>query len=280
MYRTKLCINTEILDEQDISKRLELIKKAGFEGFFTGYSDRLNEYRKYADALGMEYLFIHAPFGNIHKVWENGVEAEKAVNELIECLRGCKKVGVDLAVLHVYKGFEPNSGPNEIGIRNLTRVVDEAETLGVKIAFENTEGDEYLAAVMQAFANRAHVGFCWDTGHEQCYNYSKDMMALYGDRLFCTHINDNLGISRYDGKTFWTDDLHLLPFDGIIDWENIAERLNYHGFCGPLTFELGRKSKPKRHENDLYAKMSDEEYLAQAYTRACRLAVMKLRAQN
>ena len=30
-----------------------------------------------------------------------------------------------------------------------------------------------------------------------------------------------------------------------------------------------------RHENDFYTKMTDEEYLAQAYTRACRVATTK-----
>ena len=246
MYRNKLCINTGVLTETDPRTRLQMIKNAGFEAFFTEYSDKIAEYRACADQLGIEYLFVHAPFGKAHQMWQEGDSGEEAVCELITCLRDCAGIGITLTVVHVYKGFEPNAGPNEIGIRNFARVIDEAERLGIRIAFENTEGDEYLAAVMQAFADRESIGFCWDTGHEQCYNYSKDMMALYGDRIFCTHLNDNLGISRYDGKTYWTDDLHLLPFDGITDWESVAERLNDAGFEEALTFELGRKSKPNR----------------------------------
>jgi len=113
-----------------------------------------------------------------------------------------------------------------------------------------------------------------------CYNHSKDLTALYGDRLFGTHLNDNLGISRFDGKTFWTDDLHLLPFDGIADWQNIVDRLNAHGFDGPLTFELGIDSKPNRFDNALYGKMSFEEYVAQAYQRACRVAALKIKGKT
>ena len=107
-----------------------------------------------------------------------------------------------------------------------------------------------------------------------CYNYSKDLLNLYGDRLLITHINDNLGIKDFNGKIFWHDDLHLLPFDGIADWDYNAKRLAKTGFNDILTFELNNKSKPNRHENDKYFKMPIEEYVAEAYARACRFARM------
>ena len=70
----------------------------------------------------------------------------------------------------------------------------------------------------------------------------------------------------------WIDDLHLLPFDGINDWQGVAARLVE---CdGPLTFELTTQSKPGRHENDKYARMTAAEYLTEAYSRACRVAAL------
>ena len=128
---------------------------------------------------------------------------------------------------------------------------------------------------MDAFNGEETVGFCWDSGHEQCYNAYKDMLALYGDRLLGTHLNDNLGISRSDGKIFWTDDLHLLPFDGIIDWTDAVNRLNRVGYNGVLTFELAIHSKPDRHENDKYKDMGFIKYLAEVYARACRISHLK-----
>ena len=101
------------------------------------------------------------------------------------------------------------------------------------------------------------------------------MLALYGDRLIATHLNDNLGISDFDGKIFWTDDLHLLPFDGIIDWKDAVIRLNKCGYNGILTLELSKTSKPGRHENDKYANMNISEYIAECYNRACRIAYLK-----
>ena len=93
-----------------------------------------------------------------------------------------------------------------------------------------------------------------------------------GDRLMMTHLNDNLGISRFDGTTYWTDDLHLLPFDGIADWSENVQRLKHAAPQEYLNFELTTASKPDRHENDVYAALPPEVYLAEAYKRACRIA--------
>jgi hypothetical protein len=118
------------------------------------------------------------------------------------------------------------------------------------------------------------VGFCWDTGHEMCYNYSKDMLALYGDLLIATHINDNLGIKDYDGRITYLDDLHLLPFDGVKDWSDFGRRMKKTGYQGELTFELKISNQKNRHENDVYLNMPFEQYLTEAYKRACRVAVL------
>ena len=97
-----------------------------------------------------------------------------------------------------------------------------------------------------------------------CYNRSRNLLADYGGKLIATHLNDNLGISDYDGKIYWTDDLHLLPFDGIADWPELAVRLRKCGFDGPLTFELNKSSKPDRYDNSMYEKMPAAEYIAAA----------------
>jgi sugar phosphate isomerase/epimerase len=142
----------------------------------------------------------------------------------------------------------------------------------VKIAFENTEGIEYLFSLMTHFQSNNTVGFCWDSGHEMCYNYSADLLGKFGDRLMMTHLNDNLGISRFDGEIYWTDDLHLLPFDGIADWDHNVQRLKMAQHLPILNFELSTCSKPNRHENDVYAQMTQLQYYTEAYKRACKIA--------
>jgi sugar phosphate isomerase/epimerase len=136
------------------------------------------------------------------------------------------------------------------------------------------EGEAFLAALMEAFCDEPTVGFCWDSGHELCYNRGKDMLALYGNRLIATHINDNAGVSDFAGRICWKDDLHLMPFDGVNDWRRAADRLRATGYDGILTFELNKQSIPGRHESDSYNAMPLEVYLARAYVHACRLAYM------
>ena len=125
---------------------------------------------------------------------------------------------------------------------------------------------------MEHFKGNDTVGFCWDSGHEMCYNHSADILGAFGDRLIMTHLNDNLGISRFDGMIFWTDDLHLLPYDGIADWDDAVRRLKIARHIPILNFELNIASKPNRHENDVYGQMTLTQYYTEAYKRACRIA--------
>lgn len=273
MYKQKLCLGLGPVKGIPALEQIELFHRTGFEGFFSGWGGHF-DFRKKADELGMIYQSIHAPFGKAADFWKGGEAADAAAAELIACLEDCARVEVPIMVAHTFIGFEDHD-PNDIGVENYGKVCARARELGVQVAFENTEGEEYLAAVMGlAKEYPGTVGFCWDTGHEMCYNYGKDMLALYGDLLIATHINDNLGIKDYGGKITWHDDLHLLPFDGIGNWEGIAGRLCDHGYDGILTFELGIGSKPNRHENDKYMAMDPEVYVAEAYNRACRVAAL------
>lgn len=279
MWNAQLCLGTNDGFGAPVEEQIRLFKKIGFDGFFTGWSREacVKKWKALADEIGIVYQSIHAPFGNAAKMWET--DAEEAVDELLACLNDCEKNSVPIMIVHPFIGFESHT-PTPEGIKNYEKIVKAADKKNVKIAFENVEGEEYLAALMNAFKSYACVGFCWDTGHEMCYNHSADMLKLYGEKLICTHINDNLGISDYDGKITWLDDLHLLPFDGIADWNNIARRLNDNNYTGFLTFELNKKSKPGRTENDVYDKMLLEEYLTEVYKRACRVAALKLRVKN
>ena len=39
-----------------------------------------------------------------------------------------------------------------------------------------------------------------------------------------------------------------------------------------LNFEVSTRSKPNRHENDIYVQMGYEQFYAESYKRACRIA--------
>lgn len=269
----KLVINIFEQFGDDEESRLALVRDAGFNGFFSSWGHKSDTLRlaEAAGRLGLDYQSVHAPFGRVNALWGEDEDAAAAVMaKLLACLEDCRRAGVGLMVCHAFIGFKDHT-PSDIGLRRFATLAEAAEKAGVRLALENTEGVEYLDALMDFFAGNPTVGFCWDSGHEMCYNHSRDMLASFGDRLFGTHLNDNLGVRALSGEITWVDDLHLLPFDGIADWRYNCDRLRACGFDGPLTFELGTDSKPGRHENDAYRLMSPEIYLAECYKRACRI---------
>ena len=275
MYKQKLCLALSNGYGISYEEQIKLFKSTGFEGTAIDLSDRSADAYKIAAAAQEEKMlisYLHAPFNKSDDMWMEGEIGDIALAELLDCVETCSGLEIPAMVAHTFIGFDSDNIPTQNGIERYGALAVRANELGVKLALENTEGEEYLDALMKNLGDIPSVAFCWDTGHELCYNYGKDMIALYGDKLAVTHINDNLGISDYDGKITYIDDLHLLPFDGITDWNYVAERIVKCGFDGPLSFELSTNSKPGRFENDKYAAMPFEGYIAEAYMRACRVA--------
>ena len=280
MYKTKLALGTNDMLGISVSEQISLFKECGFDGFFVNWKEDMNikEIKEYADSLGMIFQSIHAPSRKSPDLWENSDKTAEAIDELLKCVRDCGENNVPIMVCHAIIGYDKVT-PDEYGVENWRIVVDKARKLGVKVAIENLEGEPYTKALLEAFDDYENVGFCWDTGHEMCYNH-KDMMALYGDKILCTHLNDNLGASDFEGKMQFKDDMHLPPFDGIADWENIVHRLNKYGYDDILTFEIKKCNQKGGHEKDAYERMSPEEFVCEVHKRACKVAALKLRDKN
>lgn len=234
-----------------------------------------------AKESGLSLAGLHAPFLHAAALWHDAADAgERGKNEIIEGIGICKKYEIKTLVVHAYIGFSPSEGPTELGFSRMDEVVKDAERSGVLLALENTEGENYLDALLSRYKGCASVGFCYDSGHEQCYNGGGGLLEKYGERLLFTHLNDNLGVSASDGRISPMDDLHLLPFDGIIDWEKTAEKLVRSRATDVLNFELNIRSKPGRHENDVYEKMSYKEYFSEVIKRAQKISALMERLEG
>ena len=275
MWKQKIGISVGNNYDMPVHELVKMLKNTGFDAISPVWKNEetLSEAVISAEENGLTVQSLHAPFGKAAAMWSNDVSVSApAIDELLSSLDACTKFGIPIMVVHTWIGFDYSFDAESLNFSNFDRLVACAKERNIKIAFENTEGEEYLFALMDHFREDETVGFCWDSGHEMCYNHSQDLLSKFGDRLIMTHLNDNLGISRFDGKTFWTDDLHLLPYDGIADWDDNIERLKGSKALDVLNFELTIVSKPHRHENDIYGKMGLEGYFAEAYKRACRIA--------
>lgn len=276
---TKNSMRKLILGCGKAPETLKNVRRTGWDGVFFGY-ENAEILQNAAAAATRENLIVHsvhAPFTGIWRLWED--EREGGAEELqtqIACIRAAAGIGVDLVILHAIIGME-RSTPTLLGVERFGEILRAAKKEGVRLALENTEGEPYLAALMQAYGDDPAVGFCIDTGHELCYNHAQDMIGKYGKKkVFETHLNDNMGMTGE--KPTWLDDAHMLPFDGIADWDGIAARLKKADFCGDLVFELNQGNRPERHTNDRYISLSQPEYFRLAHERAIRFAELMSKA--
>lgn len=266
----KLIINTDLRNSWNgVSEDefIETVAELGWNGIFSDWTDGkdMKRVKTQTEANGLYLQSVHAPFTKIAAMWEEGEQGETELNRQLTCLRNCAEIGAPIVVEHAIIGFDKHT-PNSLGVKRFEVLADEAERLGMKLAIENTEGEEYLDRLLTDLKGHPAVGFCIDTGHEMCYNGSRDLITKYARQLVCTHLDDNMKVTG--NEITWLDDSHLMPFDGLADWQGIANRLNAAHFAGELTFELTGQNRPERHTHDIYAALDMKGFLELALQKA------------
>lgn len=275
MWKTKLGISLGNKYSIPTHEVVSLVKQIGFDAISPEWAEDtdLGIIVARAREIGLAVQSLHAPYYCTADLWSTEeCKRLSALDIIMKSLEDCHKHEIPVLVMHTWIGFDNIPAPSAEGVKSYMAIAEKAKKYNIKLALENTEGLDHLEYLMEHFKGWDNVGFCWDSGHEMCYNYSQDLLSKFGDRLFMTHLNDNLGISRYDGTIYWTDDLHLFPYDGIADWDYNVKRLKSARQLEYLNFELSIRSKPNRFECAVYEKMTIEEYFTEAYKRACRVA--------
>ena len=244
---------------------LDKIKAAGFDMVFgvTNDAKTVCDMKDKCEKLGLSFDFLHAPFRGINDFWRSGLAYRDLRDNIKASIDSAAAAGVPAVVVHVSSGWFPPP-ICDIGFARFDDLVEHAIDKGVKIAFENLRKLGNLAVIMERYKKIPNVGFCYDCGHEHCYTETVHFLDIYGSRTLCTHIHDNLGRDKEDK---WKDaDLHLMPFDGDIDYADMMARLNKVGYTGALTLEITKYGE--------YLEKSDEEFLAVAYERIQKIAAL------
>lgn len=254
-----------------ISEAVCLLKQVGFDAVAFNWKVNLdlNPGIEAARMLGLHITYLHAPQGDYHTLW---LEDDPAfLHIILQALEDCRRWSVPIFVMHVCRDFLNITPDLSIGRKNFRRITDTAARYGISVAFENTEKPDFLEAVMNLYNDDDPIGFCWDSGHEQCYTPNVDHLQLYGHRLMVTHLNDNVGMAC-PGMPNRTDDLHLVPGDGTADWAHQLARLKKAKQVDILNFELKRVSKQDQKIR-LYDGLSLHEYFSKVFDRANALAL-------
>lgn len=247
----KLGINLDSTEGFSYREYLKIAKELGFEAVFSDMTtcDCPIEIAKLCKEYDLEYSFIHAPYIGTYNLWQNGEDGDKMYKSILSCIDECEKAGVPIAVVHISSGFNPPP-MTDLGKTRFKNIVEYAKDKNIKIAFENLRNFPYLRWAMDTFKDYSNVGFCWDIGHENCFTEGIDYLKIYGDKLLCTHIHDN-NCER-------GGDLHIIPFDGKIDFKSSIKNLKDIDFSGPLMLEVFA-------ENEIYEGISPLDFLKKAY---------------
>jgi len=114
----------------------------------------------------------------------------------------------------------------------------------VNIALENLQKDEHLHFAFENIQSK-RLGFCYDSGHENCYTKGTDLLSLYGNKLMALYLHDNDG----------TDDQHRIPGEGIINWASVVRMIKSTTYIGAVSLEVTNEF------SKLYSKISAQEFL-------------------
>ncbi|MEF3302984.1 sugar phosphate isomerase/epimerase family protein [Paenibacillus sp. GYB003] len=198
--------------------------------------------RASADEAGVRFTQMHGPvhgptFANL--VLELTLDAYERLVE--RSLRTAHILGVPWVVFHPSNlsvdGGESYEQTLEFNVRFYRKFVPILEETGVGIALENMTGHRQARTYFTVPEEQIElidaldhplVGACWDTGHGHKMSLNqKEAIAALGSRLKATHIQDNNG----------THDQHVLPYQGTIRWDEVAQTLKAIGYEGDFTYE-------------------------------------------
>lgn len=212
---TYLVRGSELTPEE----RLRIIKGAGFdfvcfnmkemlEGESVGLTPEL------CGRVGIDFDNVHLTGNGTHAVWADGEKGDKIVKRYCKEIKLCAEYGIKVGITHVTWGTSEPPPVCELGLRRFEIIAECAEKYGVVVALENSVSCEHLYYVLDNIKS-PFVGYCFDSGHRNAFARDTDFLAKYGYRLVATHIQDNDG----------ANDLHLMPFDGTINWDVVADEL-------------------------------------------------------
>jgi sugar phosphate isomerase/epimerase len=153
------------------------------------------------------------------------------INRITECL---PELGIELLTIHFWldrRFIEPRIIDQKIAL--LRSMAEHAAAQGVQLCVENLS--EQAQDFKQAFDEIEPLGMTLDIGHSELLsekNTAYDFLAQYPEKIYHMHVHDNQGGSDQ------SDDLHLLPGQGIIGFRPILKAAGRQGYNRTMTLEV------------------------------------------
>ena len=199
-----------------------------FNNGLAEFEKTLRAERRAAEAAGVVISQTHGPWRwPVHD--STPEERAERMEKMKLSLYGTALLGCRFMALHPIMPYGPemtdetlNESFYELNREYYGELIREAERLNVVICFENMPMTRLPIASPRATSDfirsfsSEHFKMCLDTGHGIILGESPaDTLRRDGDIIRILHVHDNNGRS----------DLHWLPYNGVIDWEDFRKAL-------------------------------------------------------
>lgn len=238
--------------------RYDKIKRSGyncidFQEFANIYTDffklpidefeaELIKEREYLESLGLRVNQAHAPWVGDEPRDRTPEERAAWLEAMKKAIYGTHVLGAPRFVVHPLLPYDDSDKNSEevIALNDefIGEVADYARPYGVTVCVENLPFMRHPVSTVEAVCDlvdrlgRDNLKICLDTGHAAMFNKDVSAAVRYiGSRLDALHVHDNMGDS----------DAHLIPGEGVIDWDAFAASLGEIGYTGVVSLETGPK---------------------------------------
>lgn len=208
-------------DPAAIARLAEWLKETGLalHGIHAPVVDSLAPGNKWGDAIS-------------NAVSDTG-KRQAAVREADAALNIARRIPADVFVLHLgTPTVQGGENSRTAAFRSVEEICRLAEPIGVRVALEvipNPISDgTLLVDLLEKDLDAPRAGICLDFGHAFMMGDVADSIETVAEHLITTHVHDN------DGKK----DLHLVPFDGRINWDIALMTMQKIGYDGTYLMEV------------------------------------------
>ena len=263
-------ITSKTMCSRSETRTLEKTRDAGFENVMIVERENqdIEKFILKAKKIGIKVPYVHLDSKNASLIWESSRNQKNFIKKTKASIQMCGNQGIETVIVHAAYA-DVNSAPSEIGKQNLFELLETAKSSGVKIAIENMDKEHFAHFEYLLDLEHPNLGFCFDSGHWRLCTPEIDLFEKHGDKLVAIHLHDNIGLHEKKPENFWDQDLHLLPFDGKINFDKVTQSIARTKYTGPLMIESQRNQRLGQYTNT-----SADDFLKLAHNRAVKLSKM------
>lgn len=237
----RLGISTTVDYSIPIERQLSFIAETGFDFISLGAD---LEHSRYWDDSGFKAVLkecdrrelaidsAHVPFGEGYDLAEPDTKRRReAIENSLGFLERCAEFNIELAIIHPHHYFvDPPEKVLKYSIEAL-EVILQKKPSKVSLAVENLpdeRGSWFCGELLNRF-DKEEIGWCYDSSHENISGKPFHLLEKYFSRLTATHLSDNFGVN----------DDHLIPGDGVIDWNKLGDLIRRNRKLKNILLEVG-----------------------------------------